>query len=487
MVANSNQQTSKLEAFLSSNFAIKAKSFLNSNISLALISLIVVLFWALNFAYVSTVILFCYLVCVFIFCHDNPKGLLFPVLSIFYMSPDTNKHALFMGIFGGIMFAIIVAYCLIKIYKTKEVNPKKGKMFWAFMLYIIANCLAGIIGYFNILNVVIAFLFCVFAYAFYWFCINFIKDYKTFFAKCLIFLSLIITLQLLINYLRADDFMYMLEHKLIRIGTGEINNAALFVVCGVCSCFYLAQKHKFDYLFILLALFFDLIIFFTYSRIALLVCAIITVVYFFITLKNSQNKKIILIGLGCSLAIVLVFCVVFFNKIYDIISYYLRVGFGGNGRASLWSWAWDEFKNNPVFGIGFITRNQTVIETFDAGGGLIDFGGFAIVTPHNSLLHYLTCTGIIGLILHLPFIIKKYIIACKNLTSFNLFCLINYFVFLVCGMFDSYPTTNIFNILVLVMFMAFSENEEKKKSISLEKDKIIEQDNTETKLKKDKV
>ena len=46
-------------------------------------------------------------------------------------------------------------------------------------------------------------------------------------------------------------------------------------------------------------------------------------------------------------------------------------------------------------------------------------GGYAIISCHNTILHYLVCTGIVGLVLSLPFLVYKYVILCN--TNF-IFC-----------------------------------------------------------------
>ena len=142
------------------------------------------------------------------------------------------------------------------------------------------------VGFWDWTAFLVTLVLSILVYGIYWFCLNFLKDYKKYFAYCLIFLTLIITAELLINYLRVDNILHALQHKDVTVGTGEINGAAIFMLSGVCACFYLATEHKYDYLYILLSLFFDVAIFLTHSRMALLITAIISVVYFFFVLNT---------------------------------------------------------------------------------------------------------------------------------------------------------------------------------------------------------
>ncbi len=438
------------------------RELLNSSYAMLCISLLIVLGWALNFPYISIFMLLLFEIGVFIFCSDNPKACLLPIISISYMI-TTIHNTLFTWIYFILVIAIAVitigSFILVQVIKNGK-KLKRGKMWWAFALAALGNILGGIIGHFEFLTFVIVIAFSLLIYAIYWFCINFISDYKEYFAKVLIFFALIISLEVFIAYLRVDDLMYALENKVIIIGTGgtgEANAGAIFMLFGVMGCFYLAQNSKKDYLYILLALFFDLVIFLTHCRIALFLCAVFSIIYFFIIARKSPNKKILYIGVISALVLVGVLVGIFYEQVASIISYYIEKGFGGNGRNDTWSWSWKQFLSSPFFGIGFITRDPYVL----GGGvsGLLDFGGWALVSTHNFVLHFLACTGVIGLLLNLPFYIKKYIAVFKNFSQYKLYVLFSYICTLVAAFFDPTPMNNPFYVFISVMLIAFVEND----------------------------
>lgn len=440
------------------NLKQKMQKILNSTWSMVALSVLIVLFWAINFAYVSLGFMLLFEIAVFIFCPENPKAFILPLISFTYAITGFSGAVTwaFYGSFIFLFLVTVISYILIQKIKYKK-ELKKGKMFWAFVISGIGNILGGIVGFFSVLEFFIVLVFCFLVYAIYWFVLNFVKDFNSFFAKCLIFLTLIISFELIIAYLRFDNILQAMQLKLVRVGTGEINGAAIFMLGGVCSCFYLARNSKYDYLFVLLAFVLDVFIFFTFSRIAVLICAVISIAYFFITFKNSQNKKILLIGLGVLVACLIVFVALFYKKLVDVLAFYINQGIGGNGREVLWKWCFDEFKNNLIFGIGFVTRNTQAITQLN-GYGLVDLGGgVSLVNCHNFFLHFLTCTGVVGFILNIPFYVKKYIITFKNFNHTKLFCLMNFICLFISSLFDPSPNISIFNIIIALFLIAIAE------------------------------
>lgn len=438
----------------------QAQKILNSVWTLAAISFLIVFAWAIDFAFLSIGILVFYELAVFMFCPENPKAFILPLISVSYMITSIYGvfHWVYYGICIGIFIATVTTYILLQKFKYKK-TLTKGKMFWPFVLAGIGNCLGGIIGFFEPLTFFIVLVFCVLVYGIYWFFLNFLTEYKKYFAYCLIFLTLIITAQLFINYLRAEDLAYALSHKVITVGTGEINGAAMFMLAGLCSCFYLAQYSKRDYLYILLAIFFDIATYLTFSRMALFIAAIVSVVYFFIILAKSPNKKWLLIATLSVICVGVLGCIVFFDKIQSLFSYYLGLGFASNGRGRLWPWMIEQFKQNWAFGIGFITRDPSAVGNYSAMPDI--GGGVALVNAHNFFLHFLTCTGIFGFILNMPFYIKKYILTFKNFNKFKLFALFNFMCLFVSSLFDPAPNNSIFTIIISLIFIAMVENDKK--------------------------
>ena len=431
------------------------KEFLNSKYAMLLVSILVVIGWALEFPYVTMFLLLVYEILVFVFCQDSPKAFLLPVISIPYMITTIKYGAMswiILSIYIAVFFVSMGIYIILQIVKYGK-KVKKGNMFYFFLVAMLGNLLGGIIGHFEFVAFVFVFFISLAVYFAYWFCLNFLDDAKKYFANVLMFLAIIISSEVIIEYLSFEDLLYAFENKVVFVGSGEINAAVLFITLGICGCFYLARDSKFDYLYILLAFLFDIIIFLTHSRIALFLGSLIWLVGFFLVAHKSRNKKYLYIGLGVLALIAVVLFAIFFDQVYNLISYYLELGFTSNGRDSLWPWCWEKFKSSPIFGIGFVTPE--FVPTLKNASIM----GLNIVYAHNFVLHFLTCTGIIGLILNLPFYVKKYIEVFKNFNSFKLFAISVYVVSIVDGFFDPTPNMDPFFVVLSAILIALIERD----------------------------
>lgn len=438
----------------------KIVKFLNSNYALLLLAVVISFFWAIKFPYISLLVLTAFEICVFIFCKDNPKAFIFPIIAFSYVLNSffngIDLTHILAGVFILVFIICVVVYVIRQVYVYKK-QVHRGKMFLPFILLGVGNIFGGLIGHFYILSFLAVALLSFIVYAIYWFCINFLSDYKKYFAYCLLFLSLTISLELIFAYIQLENLSNIFGSKLVRVGIGEINTAAIFMLTGVCSCFYLASNNKKDYLFVLLALLIDIFIFLTYSRITILIAGIISIVYFFFIFKKSQNKKIFTPIIISIVGIVGICIIVFFDKIYSICYYYINMGVGSNGRQSLWPWCLTKFLENPIFGIGYYTKDS--IASSISIPGLNYIGDFLLLNAHNVFLQIITSTGIFGLICCLPFYIKKYSMTFKNFNPTKLFVLMTFICGFLSSCFDPTPVLNPFYVVLNLILIAIVEND----------------------------
>lgn len=437
------------------DFKTALKDFLNSNYAMFLICLLTIFGWVLDFPYVTMFLLLIFEILVFLLCKDSPKAFMLPVFSIPYMVTTVKYGAvawIFLILYIAGFFIAFGSYILTQIIKYGK-KVTKGKMFYFFLLALIGNLLGGIIGNFHFVSFIAVLLISLAVYLGYWFCLNFLDNAKEYFARVIMFLALTISLEIVIEFLTAEDILSAFENKIIFVGTGEINSAVTYIAVGICSCFYLASKSRYDYLYILLALFFDVIIFLTHSRIALFIGTIVFLVCFFLVARKSPNKKYLYIGFGVLILLAVIICAIFFDKLYSLFSYYIEKGFTGNGRESLWTWCWDKFKDYPIFGAGFIYEG--VLPTLKDANLM----GYNIIYAHNFVLHFLTCTGVVGLVLNAPFYIKKYIEVFKKFNPFKFFVLTFYVVAFVDAIFDPTPNVEPFFVVISAFLIALVERD----------------------------
>ncbi len=427
---------------------LKIREILNSKWILFALAVVIAVFWAVDFPYVSLPILLVYEGLVLYFCRDDIKAFLFPMLAISYsittIHSGIGNWIFYLAIFGSFI-GFLIAYIIREKVKYKR-NFKRGELLPAFILAGVGNVLGGVIGFFDFKIFLIVAFFSLLVYFLYWLFINFLsKEDKEYIAYAFIALTTLICFEIVISYARADSLVDAIKWKIVRIGTGEINAAAIFMISGVLSCFYLARGKKHDYLYMLLGFVFDLFVYLTYSRISLAICAVASIVYFFVDLKDSKNKKVIGIVFGTLVGLFAIFLLIFWERISNLFFYYLRVGIGKNGREYLWKWCWYQFEDNMFFGIGFVTRDAEAMQNLIPG--IENIGtGIGLVNAHNTMLHFLTCTGLIGSVLNLYLYYKKYQMVFTKFDKFKFFVLMNYLCIFVSGCFDPTPNNSIFHM-----------------------------------------
>ncbi len=463
------------------NFVQKLKSFLDSNWSMLLISLIVSIFWVLDIPMISITFLTIFVCLVFSICRENPKAFLLPFLLLLYcFNSLPNVAQLIYCVVCGLVAVGFLIYCIVWQIKVKKVKCTKGKMFWPFLILTIVNLLGGVIGHFNIFLTLIILCCFLLIYFLYWFYLNFTNNCQKYFAWCAIFFALTITIEIYSSYAMTGNFIEAIINKAGRVGvgapySGSINCASIIMLLGVCSGFYLAAEEKKDYLYLLIVIAIDISIFFAYSRIATFMAALISLIGLIYVIVKSQNKKIYIIVSSVLLGIILLFGIIFWEKTLELFTYYLNIGFSLNGRDVLWEWCWEEFKKNLAFGIGFFTKDFAAVE----GGipGIPSYGSIATVYCHNFFLHHFVCIGIVGTIFIIPFYIRKYQILLKKVTSYNLLVLFLSLSLFLTSLFDPTYTSNLFLIVFVLILISSSEkisfdNESDEKDVFIKNQKL---------------
>lgn len=447
------------------NLVQKLKWFLNSNWALLLIAVVISVFWAVDVPVVSIIFLTLFVCLVFTICRDNPKAFILPFLALLYCfhSLPGGWQLIVCFICAGIAIGFLIGFLVWKL-AIQKAKCKKGKMFWAFLILALANLLGGVIGHFNIMLFGIVFASFILLYGIYWFYLNFTKDCQKYFAWCAIFLAITITLEIFFSHIASGNFIQSVINKGGMVGvcegdahTGNINSACIVMLTGLCACFYLALKNKKDYLYLLMALLIDVSIFFSYSRIVTFVAAIVTLICLIYIVIKSQNRKILLISLGVIVGVLLIFVAIFWNKVLNAINYYLNMGFSLNGRGTLWEWCIAQFKNSPIFGVGFVTNETGATLGEIPGCGVVVPGELSMVYAHNFFLHHFVCVGIIGSLLTIPFYVKKYEIIFKKFTTFKLYVLVTSLTQLLASMVDSTYTSNLMLIAFVILLVSSAE------------------------------
>ena len=419
----------------------------NSIYTFMFIVLLGVVFWALNIGHIFTII--CALYCFFCFLFNVLHFALFPplIIAFFLNSFTDSSQYFFYGI--SIVIFLIGAFVFIKNNIRKNNNLTKGKMFIPFIFLSSALFIGGIFSeHFNIIASLSMFCLCWIAYLFYFFMLNFVENLKDKLSYFFIIVGVQIFAQLILLHISSGNFWNsILSKTIIEIGVQNVNVAAVYILFSMLSVFYLATKNKnYDYLFCLSAVGFFIINFVLYSRICTLVSLILLIsglIYIFV---KSQNKKIFLIILSCFLSLAIITLVLFFNVIMDFAKTYISMGVSLNGRSQLWSWCFKKFLQNPIFGIGIISKEPVPAVSFPI-----------FVLAHNTVLQYLTSTGIIGAMLASVFYIFKYKTIFQKNKLHDFYGIIGIIMIAIVGIVDQSPTMDIFIFIICCLFISICE------------------------------
>ena len=216
----------------------------------------------------------------------------------------------------------------------------------------------------------------------YFFYTNTIEGNQTkYLLQLMVILGTLISLEVLIFYLRVDDILAAISSKALNLGWGLSNFIATYLIIFIPAAFYFAKETKKPILFLLLIGFQSSMLLMTLSRGGILafgVMAILLLVYLF---KSKTWKTfliqgiVILLGLGF---------LAYFN--WDICTAiwgrFVSSGLDDSGRLQIYADAIGKFLKHPLFGNGILVRYE-------------DLGEFRMY--HNTILHTLASFGLVGL------------------------------------------------------------------------------------------
>ncbi|NCB48048.1 MAG: hypothetical protein EOM55_00230 [Clostridia bacterium] len=436
----------------------KIKSLVQSKWSMPALFAFAVFFWAIDFVGITVCVFAIYVCFVFFFCEDV-KVAFAPILYIHFFVQYIFYSVANWVVYGsciGIVVISIIYFVVKKLIESKKFKTplKKGKLFWPLVVANIAYLLGGIIGNFNILTSVVVLGFCLVSYFFYWTSINFCKDLKKYLLYLFLCGAIFISVQLLFTHLSSDDIVLsIIQRRCYRIGSQNINVVALFLTMGMIASFAIGYKKKNDYLYFLLSLFFTLMVFFTYSRMMILLSFLPLIFFTIIMVKNSKNKRQFLITFILIFSILFLFCVIFIDNIYPLIESFIG-RFTNNfnlGRSDLWTWCFEKFLQNPIFGYGFVTTENIPSLELET----------KVVMAHNTPLQFLTTLGIVGTVLICYFYFKKYQIMFKKYNKSNFFLIGIIILIELSGITDQAATMDIFIYIITLLLLSSIELNQK--------------------------
>lgn len=263
-------------------------------------------------------------------------------------------------------------------------KPKfnKGKLFYPLLLLFVGMLLSMINASFinsNYLFYLVIGLFYIFIYFFFKSTIN--SESLHYLIKIFAVSGVLVSIQVLIYYIRVDDVILALATKNLDLGWGISNFVATYLIMFIAAMFYFVKIYKLHIIPVMLATFEIIMLLFTLSRGGILSFVVTFVLLMAYLFHNCEQKKQMAINIGVAIITLTVFVIIRFD-IFETIYNRLADGFFvDNGRFTLWKEAWQKFTLHPLLGAGLFARVND------------NYFGFY----HNTFMHTLATLGLIGL------------------------------------------------------------------------------------------
>ena len=444
--------------------------FFNSDLFLVAFSLCVFLSWVLECEFIAVtcaVLSLCYM-----FLTQKYLDRLIPIaVLICAMVDDNMRHRLSISKLVILIVLVLIVVCcavyhFLKVHQKSDKKLKSSTLLLGFLTASIAGFLGGI-GYANqTFGLAIMVGGCGLAFAGLYILLYKCTDAKSkdTVVKSIIALCFIIIAEMLVHFSRAEDPVFEITMKTMSLGWAVTNAVAVVLAMGIPLCFYMASKHKVQLGYLFSATLFLCFIFLTNCRsmmvAGLAVYLLCVIVGFF---KLSWWQSLINIFVVSSIAM-FVYC----NLFEKIFSQFLIFGLDGNGRADIYIYYWQKFKENQAFGIGFYTDYE--------------FASDGMVRAHNTIIQIFASTGIVGVVLFIPYFVERYKAMITKFSWFKVFVIISYLAYAVYGLIDcAFISSYKLIILYLLLFALECDSiyQGDKKMENLETKEIQEIENVE--------
>lgn len=437
----------------------KSKAFclIEKTLSSEIVAAFFMLFGAVCWAFDQS--LFCVsvfslaFVCIFLFCKDVKN--VFALL--FYLPFFLSDNSLSSGVWG--VYTVCIASCATAVvgftvtqFILNENGLKRGKLFFPLFLFA-ATLLIGGLTRFKLTAFAVFFAASIVIIAFYFIAINFTRKLTDFLAKIFVFGAILISLEILITHLREPDFIVSIKTNPHYFFSSESMNTAAIVIClGIAGAFKVGLGKKHDYAYLLLSLAFVFGVLITKCRMMTVVAVLAWAFQYVVFFVKTENKKLYAYLTIVAAILAIGAAVVFRKKLIGLIETFVtKGGAGANGRQELWPWCIEKFLTYPIFGYGYLTQAGDLAPTVRSD--IVN-----MVLAHNTMLQWITCSGIVGGALMTLFYCFKYKILFENFSVKKIFTAFSVIIIALSGILDQAAAMDFFMVLLPFVVMAGEEN-----------------------------
>lgn len=382
----------------------KIINFSYSTYFLVLLSSFTLYIWTNQMERIGIPLVLLLLFLVFIFFKD-PMPTVPLLLNALFMVSQTNWSFDSAPLYIYLTPISIVGGMIIHLIRFK-VKFVKGKMFIGVIIMFIAMLLSSInakeLSIYYWFYASIGLLYAL-VYLFY---VNTLDgNHISYLMKMMLILGILVSLETLIFYLKVDDVVYAVEHKLINLGWGISNYVATYLIMFISITFYFIRNGKYGYLWIPISIFQIIMLFFTISRGGIVAFAGLFPILIFITLYKSHRWWKMLLLIVVSFIIYALIIWAGFNLVSALFERFKVLLLDDTGRIEIWIDAFAKFKEHPLFGAGIFARE-----------GTRDYNMY-----HNTILHVLATMGIVGVISLLIQLYQQFKITLGHLKIENIY------------------------------------------------------------------
>lgn len=432
----------------------KIKDALQSHYVVPCVFLFAFLFWLTGFTLVCISALALFVAAILLFC-DDPKNIFCPVIFAGFFVKDIVVEANWAvyAVCIGVAAASFVVFVVRKVVERIKngTGVKFGKLFFPLAVFDVAFLLGGVIGNFNVTAFFATAGFCVVMLILYFIAINFTENL----AEYLVFLFVcgavyIIVQRCCYNLKEFGDIKDVF--KTTWTSAEPPNTSAIFIALGAAGCLAIGTSRKNGFLMIIPFAVFSFYLITLCCRGVIISAAIALPPLLVYSIVGSKEKKGFLITLASVLVAFVVLELITHvgsDAVKKVIEKIKNAQSSGRlGENGLWAWCIRQFKEYPVFGYGFISKEPV------PG---IRPGVEYYIHAHNTALQWMVSCGVAGLLLSAWFYFEKYKLI---FSGFKANAYLSGFVLIVAmsGMVDQAAAMDPFVYLLPLVILAAIEN-----------------------------
>lgn len=281
-------------------------------------------------------------------------------------------------------------------------------------------------------------------------CCNGMKktDFVRYVCRAFAYLGLLITVQLLIYYIRVWTGIIPAGRE-VHLGWGISNGAATVVLSTMPITMYVAVTDKKlwrSLLFALLAIVQMVAVISTVSRGAILVGIAEFVLMIIASVAFNKHRKVYVALYVVIAAVVVLCCVLLKDKLMAFVERAFNNGLDGSGRDEIYKEAVDVFKQNKLFGVGL---------------GYIGVNSYLNSNPmyyfHSTFFQTIASLGLFGLVASVYMYYKRVRFAFSKGRAFNIFLIVSSFGFEGYAMINTFTFLAVPGLLIIAVLTAVNE------------------------------